>query len=303
MLRPLYDAVLRLSAHRRASWVLGAVSFIESSVFPVPPDLLLVPMIFSARRVLGHWRQSPRSHRRWVRCWDMPSAPCSGTHSAAKLFSSMAGKRRLTVFRHFMSNGGCWSCWPRRLLFCRSKSPPLPAALPACHCSVFVTSLVGRGLRFYLVAAGAYYLGPSMRRQFERNFARMSAVTGVLHWLCLSIFSCGIRKSGPMQTDFRTHALIITWRHGHIGNRVYKRFGAGCPLRACLQQRWPLIALPLRHLSGGAHRAPFPGGCWPRGLFSLGRFGGFTCRRGKTGFGPGLRLGGGGWDLKPQPIC
>ena len=44
----------------------------------------------------------------------------------------------------------------------------------------FVTSLVGRGLRFYLVAAGAYYLGPGMRRQFERNFARMSAVTGVL---------------------------------------------------------------------------------------------------------------------------
>jgi hypothetical protein len=35
-------------------------------------------------------------------------------------------------------------------------------------------------LRFYLVAAGAYYLGPGMRRQFERNFARMSAVTGVL---------------------------------------------------------------------------------------------------------------------------
>ncbi|MEC8246526.1 MAG: DedA family protein, partial [Pseudomonadota bacterium] len=49
MLRPLYDAVLRLSAHRRAGWVLGAVSFTESSVFPVPPDLLLVPMIFSAR--------------------------------------------------------------------------------------------------------------------------------------------------------------------------------------------------------------------------------------------------------------
>ena len=49
MLKALYDNVLRLSAHRRASWVLGTVSFAESSVFPLPPDLLLVPMIISDR--------------------------------------------------------------------------------------------------------------------------------------------------------------------------------------------------------------------------------------------------------------
>ena len=44
MLRRLYDAVLRLSASRHAPAALFAVSFAESSFFPVPPDVILVPM-------------------------------------------------------------------------------------------------------------------------------------------------------------------------------------------------------------------------------------------------------------------
>ncbi len=44
MLRRLYHRVLRLSASRNAAWWLAAVAFAESSVFPVPPDALLVPM-------------------------------------------------------------------------------------------------------------------------------------------------------------------------------------------------------------------------------------------------------------------
>ena len=44
MLRSLYDAVLRLSERKSAPWYMGAVSFAESSFFPVPPDAMLVPM-------------------------------------------------------------------------------------------------------------------------------------------------------------------------------------------------------------------------------------------------------------------
>jgi membrane protein YqaA with SNARE-associated domain len=44
MLRSLYNWTLSLSAHRRAPWALAAVSFAESSFFPIPPDVLLVPM-------------------------------------------------------------------------------------------------------------------------------------------------------------------------------------------------------------------------------------------------------------------
>ena len=49
MLRRLYDRVMMLAAHPRAMWVLAAVSFAESSFFPIPPDAMLVPMVLARR--------------------------------------------------------------------------------------------------------------------------------------------------------------------------------------------------------------------------------------------------------------
>ena len=48
MIRRLYDWTLSLSAHPRALWALAAVSFVESSFFPIPPDILMIPMILAA---------------------------------------------------------------------------------------------------------------------------------------------------------------------------------------------------------------------------------------------------------------
>ena len=44
MLRRLYDWCINAAGQPRASWILGAVSFAESSFFPVPPDVMLIPM-------------------------------------------------------------------------------------------------------------------------------------------------------------------------------------------------------------------------------------------------------------------
>ena len=49
MLRRLYDWVIRLAAHPRALPALGIISFLESSVFPIPPDVMLVPMVLANR--------------------------------------------------------------------------------------------------------------------------------------------------------------------------------------------------------------------------------------------------------------
>ena len=45
MLRRIYDWVMRLAHHPRAAWALFAVSFAESSFFPIPPDAMLIPMV------------------------------------------------------------------------------------------------------------------------------------------------------------------------------------------------------------------------------------------------------------------
>ena len=49
MIRSLYDWVIRLAGHRRALPALGLVSFLESSVFPIPPDVMLIPMVLANR--------------------------------------------------------------------------------------------------------------------------------------------------------------------------------------------------------------------------------------------------------------
>ena len=49
MLKSTYDWVMGLAARKDAIWVLAAVAFIESSVFPIPPDVLLIPMVLAAR--------------------------------------------------------------------------------------------------------------------------------------------------------------------------------------------------------------------------------------------------------------
>lgn len=49
LLRQMYDWTLKISAHKHATWGLASVSFIESSFFPIPPDIVLIPMCIANR--------------------------------------------------------------------------------------------------------------------------------------------------------------------------------------------------------------------------------------------------------------
>jgi len=48
-MRKLYDWTLAKAGHRHAPWWLVVISFIESSVFPIPPDVMLLPMVLARR--------------------------------------------------------------------------------------------------------------------------------------------------------------------------------------------------------------------------------------------------------------
>ena len=47
MLQRLYDWTLSLASHPQALWALAAVAFVESSFFPIPPDIIMIPMIIA----------------------------------------------------------------------------------------------------------------------------------------------------------------------------------------------------------------------------------------------------------------
>ena len=49
LLRSLYNWTLNKAEHKYSSWILSIVSFAESSFFPIPPDIILIPMIIAKR--------------------------------------------------------------------------------------------------------------------------------------------------------------------------------------------------------------------------------------------------------------
>lgn len=49
MLRRLYNWTMAFAGHRHAVWALALISFAESSFFPIPPDVLLIPMVLANR--------------------------------------------------------------------------------------------------------------------------------------------------------------------------------------------------------------------------------------------------------------
>ena len=49
MLRSLYDRIMRLAGSPNAPWWLGLLAFCEGIFFPIPPDLMLMPMVLARR--------------------------------------------------------------------------------------------------------------------------------------------------------------------------------------------------------------------------------------------------------------
>ena len=50
MFTKLYNKCLKLAAHKNSNYFLGAISFIESSFFPIPPDIMIAPMAIAKKK-------------------------------------------------------------------------------------------------------------------------------------------------------------------------------------------------------------------------------------------------------------
>ena len=84
MLRRIYDWCIDAAHKPYALWIMAAVSFAESSFFPVPPDVMLIPM--SLARPQRAWLYADGLHRglgRWAACSATRSARCSTISSAS----------------------------------------------------------------------------------------------------------------------------------------------------------------------------------------------------------------------------
>ena len=169
MLRRLYDWTMTLSGHRHALWALAAISFIESSVFPIPPDILIIPMVLAA------------PHRAWkialVATVASVLGGLVGYGIGAFLFDSLgrplldfygyAGK-----FADFQAKYNEWGAW----IVAGAGFTPFPykvitiaSGVTGLDPVVFtVASVLSRGARFFLIAFLLWKFGKPIRAFIDR---------------------------------------------------------------------------------------------------------------------------------------
>ncbi len=181
MLRRLYDWTMSLATHRQAPRALAGVSFAESSFFPIPPDILLIPMVIAER------------HRAWFFATICTVASVLGGLLGwvigAFLFETVA-QPILQVygyadkFSEFAARYNEWGAW---IVFFAGLTPfpykviTIASGATGLSLPIFiVASILSRGLRFFVVAGLLYWAGPPIRNFIERRLGLVFTVFVVL---------------------------------------------------------------------------------------------------------------------------
>lgn len=180
-MRALYEWTMDLAAHKHARWGLALISFVESSVFPIPPDIILIPMVLAQRAMA------------WVYATICTlSSVAGGVMGYAIgyfLFDTVGtaildfyGKaEEFSTFQAQYNEWGVWIVLIAGLTPFPYKIITIASGVTALNFPVFiVASLIARGIRFFAVAALLWYFGEPIRAFIDKYFGLLSIVFVVL---------------------------------------------------------------------------------------------------------------------------
>jgi membrane protein YqaA with SNARE-associated domain len=169
MIRRLYDWTFSLAQSPYALWALAVVSFIESSFFPIPPDVLMIPMILA------------RPNRAFVVALVATLASVAGAmlgyYIGAALFDTIGqpllefyGKAaEFEAFKLRYNDWGVWAILVAGITPFPYKVITIASGVTGMSIPVFiVASLFARAFRFFLVAALLWKFGAPIREFIER---------------------------------------------------------------------------------------------------------------------------------------
>ncbi|PXW83117.1 membrane protein YqaA with SNARE-associated domain [Ruegeria sp. P4] len=184
MLRSLYDRTMALADHPHALWWLAFVAFIESSVFPIPPDVLMIPMILA------------RPSRAWLIALVALLASVAGGllgYAIGAFFyegigqpvlEAMGKADKMAEFNERFNDFGFWAVliagvtpFPYKVITIMSGWTGMPIM------TFVATSLLARALRFFLVAGLLWQFGVPVRDFIEKRLGLGFTV------FCLLLFS------------------------------------------------------------------------------------------------------------------
>lgn len=186
----LYNTVLGWAGHPHAVRYLGALSFAESSFFPVPPDVMLAPMCL-AERPRAWWFAT-------VTTLASLAGGVAGYFVGYFLFESIEPWLRTTHYwdaylqgRAWFAKYGVWAVFVAGFSPIPYKVFTISAGVVVLNLPGFiVASFVGRGARFFLVAglivAGGPRMAEMLRRYVERiGWAVVAIAAGVIAYFML----------------------------------------------------------------------------------------------------------------------
>lgn len=170
-LHRLYHWTLKWASHPRASWALLSIAFIESSVFLIPPDVLMIPMTLA-------------KPKRWI--W------YATITTVGSVLGGMAGYfigwglwesigKTVVQFYHLENEVALLAQRYETHAFLTvfaAAFTPIPYKVITISAGLFhisflpfiIASLVGRAMRFYATAALVSFFGEPVKRAIERYF-------------------------------------------------------------------------------------------------------------------------------------
>lgn len=181
MMRRLYDWMMRKAASDHAPGALFWVSFIESSFFPIPPDVMLVPMCIARR--LKSWSYAFTA---------TVGSVIGGAFGYAIGFFFFEGLGRPILdfygkadsFGEFAQWFNDWGVW---ILLIKGMTPfpykVLTITAGVTHMPLvpfMLASIAARAMRFYLVAGLLYFFGEPIRDFIERRLSLVTTVFVIL---------------------------------------------------------------------------------------------------------------------------
>ncbi|OYW55903.1 MAG: cytochrome B [Hyphomicrobium sp. 32-62-53] len=181
MMRSLYDWMMRQAASDRAPTALFWVSFIESSVFPIPPDIMLIPMAI-ANRLKAWWYATVATvgsvlggllgYAIGYFLFDLVGQPILGFYGYGDKFQEFAGQ---------YNEYGAWIVFMAGLTPFPFKVITIASGTTSMNIFVFIlASIVGRASRFFAVAALLYFFGQPIREFIERYFGILTVLFFIL---------------------------------------------------------------------------------------------------------------------------
>ena len=169
MIKILYNKTMALAGHPQAIFLLGAVSFIEASFFPIPPDVMLIPMVLMNPSRAWLFALVATAFSVLGGVFGYIIGTFSYEHFAEPLLYSLGKEAEMANFSNKYNEIGFWAVITAGISPIPYKVVTIMSGATNLNFAVFFgASIASRGLRFFVVAGLLHFYGHEIRDFIER---------------------------------------------------------------------------------------------------------------------------------------